>query len=249
MNSIFQGTSKPKILLSNLQARQMYQEQADMLGRPLDKADSFQILNSYFEEEILLREAYKQGLDQYDARIRKRLVEKMRVLLYGEFDQPTDQELKTYYELHRDQYKISKSKSFKHVFFSPANYDQVEDKTGILKKLKDGQASESIGEVFPEGAVLHEQTRFDLIRGFGMSFANTLDQADSGVWIGPITSKHGTHFIKVIDIQGLEYLPFEAVKSYLVNDYIQELQEQSFQAKFDSIKKKYTLEIEVEGTE
>ena len=248
LNSIFQGTNKPKILLSNLQARQMYQEQADMLGRPLEKADSAQIINSFFEEEILVREAYEQGLDQYDERIRKRLVEKMRVLLYGKFDEPSDKDLRTYYETHKDQYQISKSKSFRHIFFSPTNYQQVEDKTGILKQLKDGQAAESIGEDFPEGAVFHEKTRFDLIRDFGMSFANTLDQADSGVWIGPITSKHGTHFIKVIDIQGLEYLPYDAVKSYLVNDYVQELQEQSFLTKFDSIKQKYTLEIEVEGT-
>ena len=248
LNSVFQVTGKPKILLSNLQARQMYLEQAEMLGRSLDKTDSTQILNTYFEEEILLREAYKQGLDQYDSRIRKRLVEKMRVLLYGEFDQPTEDELMKYYESNRDQYRISKSKSFRHIFFSQPKYNQIKEKRDVLKELQNGAVLDSIGEDFPDGTVLHEKTRFDLIRGFGMSFANTIDQADSGKWIGPVNSKYGIHFVQVIEIQGLEYLPFEAVKSYLTNDYVQELQEKSFHTKFDSIKQKYDLEVEVTET-
>jgi hypothetical protein len=143
---------------------------------------------------------------------------------------------------------ISKSRSFRHIFYTDTHYQQIENKADVLVQLnQDGSPGEPV-DVFNGGEVFREYTRFDLIREFGMNFANVVDQADTGRWIGPVTSKHGVHFVRILEIQGREFLPYESVKTYLANDYIQELQEKNFQTKFDSLKNKYILEIEMEPT-
>lgn len=235
---------KPKIRITHLQAQQIFQKQFELLGRPLTSEDSSQLIDAYFEKEVLLREAYAQSLDQFDPRIRKRMVDKMRTLLYGAFEDPDPDSLKAYYSRHKDRYKISKSKSFEHVFFTKEHYELAKTNRNILQSLKNGQLPDSLGESFEQGRYLEEKTRFDLIREFGMGFANALDAADINIWIGPVPSQYGVHFVRINAIQGLEYLPFESVKSYLVNDYVQNLQEMNFVLKIDSLKQKYDLEIE-----
>lgn len=246
LNAFMADKDQPTITLTYYQALQMIEDQSKLLGRPLTKNDSALLIDSFFEDEILLRESYKQGLDQYDSRIRKRLIDKMRVVLYGDFEDPSEDSLRVFYRQHKEQYRISKSKSFEHVFFFENHFDQVKKGQDVLKLLKEGQDPDLLGDAFYQGKKFNEMTRFDLIREFGMTFANMVDQAQTGSWAGPISSKHGIHFVKITEVQGLEYLPFEAVKSYLINDYVQQLQEKSFQIKMDSISRNYKLDIELQ---
>ncbi len=82
---------------------------------------------AYLREEALVREAQSLGLDQGDAIVRRRLIQKMELLLRGlsEPEPPTDEELRAYYDAHRDQYTRDGTTTFEHAFFRRADPSAV----------------------------------------------------------------------------------------------------------------------------
>ena len=59
---------------------------------------------SAIDDEVLLREAYRRGLDR-DAVVRQHLVQKMRYILGEDEATPTEAELRAYLAANRERYR------------------------------------------------------------------------------------------------------------------------------------------------
>ncbi len=214
------------------------------LGRSLSSSERKQLIDQYVDDEILLREAYKQGLDQGDPYIRKRLTDKMKFSLYDQVNSPDDDILRNYYENHKDHYAAGVRISFEQIFYDKLQYDTIRDKDKILDALNGSAEPENSGGEFPGEDKFENLSRMELIRLFGTSFATAIQKFPAGVWYGPVSSKQGVHYVRITDKQITEYLPLEVIKPAVLNDYIQEQQRSDLRHKIDSLKSGYKITIE-----
>src|SRR5215470_897760 len=72
------------------------------------------LLDGWILNEITFREALAQGLDKGDDMIRERIMQKMRLLIFGglKVDDPTDAELRPWFEARRLRYDVPDLISF-----------------------------------------------------------------------------------------------------------------------------------------
>ncbi|XZZ64234.1 hypothetical protein ACJJIF_21960 (plasmid) [Microbulbifer sp. SSSA002] len=77
------------------------------------------MIDDYIREEILYREAINLGLQEHDQIIRRRLIQKLDYVTGGFSSKIsiTDEDLKNYFKLNQEKYRIEASITFTHVFF------------------------------------------------------------------------------------------------------------------------------------
>jgi peptidyl-prolyl cis-trans isomerase C len=152
------------------------------------------------EDEVLVREARRIGLDTDDAIIRARLVQKMLFLaeeLDGASLPLTDAELRSYFEEHQADYTVDSSVAFVQVFAR-----SQQDALALLGPAEtfsahDPQAIPPLGEPLPVSRRA-EMPLGELRQVYGAAFADALATAPPGVWTGPLESPHGWHLVRVL---------------------------------------------------
>jgi hypothetical protein len=92
------------IVVSPEMARGLADQRSQQLGRPLTAPERAAVVDEYIDEEVLVREAYKQGVDRTDGPIRERLADKMRLLLGREPPMPTREQLESYLKANRARF-------------------------------------------------------------------------------------------------------------------------------------------------
>jgi hypothetical protein len=92
------------IVITPAAAEAAFKLRADTIGRPLTRPERSAVLGELVEEELLVREALRQGVDRQDAVIRSRLADKMRFLLSGEPPAPTQTQLRAYLQANRQRF-------------------------------------------------------------------------------------------------------------------------------------------------
>jgi hypothetical protein len=92
------------IVITPAAAEAAFQLSAESIGRPLTASERSAVLADLVEEELLVREALRQGVDRQDVVIRSRLADKMRFLLSGEPPAPTQEQLRAYLQANRQRF-------------------------------------------------------------------------------------------------------------------------------------------------
>jgi hypothetical protein len=92
------------IVISPEMAQAIVQQQSRLLDRPLSAAERAAAVAQYVDEELLVREAYKRGVDRSDVSVRERLADKMRFLLGGEPPAPTREQLRTFLKVNQARF-------------------------------------------------------------------------------------------------------------------------------------------------
>ena len=92
------------------------EERRALLGRALTDVERQRLLEDWVDQEVLVREAYRRGLDRGDGVIRHRLVEKMRALLAEKRKEPSREELLAFHLEHEERYRSPARVSLEHVF-------------------------------------------------------------------------------------------------------------------------------------
>jgi hypothetical protein len=99
------GDASPDaIVITPAAAEAAFRLRAETIGRPLTEPERSDVLSELVEEELLVREALRQGVDRQDAVIRSRLADKMRFLLSGEPPAPTQEQLRAYLQANRQRF-------------------------------------------------------------------------------------------------------------------------------------------------
>ena len=95
--AIFVGDRRQVITVDAAAQEFLFKQQEDLLLRPLSETEKAEIVQNYVEEEILVREAVSRGFTD-SSRVRTLLVQNMRFFIAGEIPDPTDEELKAWFE-------------------------------------------------------------------------------------------------------------------------------------------------------
>lgn len=171
-------------------------------GTPLTEAERAKITALIVEEEVLVREARRLGLDQSDAIVRRRLVQKMRLLaeqLDGVDQPPTEAEVRGWYEQTRDRWQTGAQYGFVHVFAQT-------DRRAVLDALGpetltpgDDDRPPAAGDPFPLSRRVALTDDDELSNVFGDDLVGALAALPLGSWSEPIRSRYGWHRVKVLE--------------------------------------------------
>ncbi len=220
-------------------------QQRESITQNLVTAEERQaLIQGHIEDEVLLREAYKRGLDKNDYRVRKRILNLMRSSLTEVVPEPSVGQLRAYYEENKERYRTSPSLSFEHVYFSFAGADPPDESAGFLRELAESSDISGMGEFAPMGNRFSKASFQTVAITFGKPFAQAVFELPRNQWSGPIESFRGIHYVRVTGHHDPELPPFEKMEAYLRTDYRMQKSRDSQQRKIDELRKNYDIILE-----
>ena len=218
------------------------EERRELLGRPLRDDERRRLLEEWVDQEVLVREAYRRGLDQGDGVIRHRLVEKMRLVLAEKPGEPGDETLRAFYRENEARYRTPARASFDHVFVGKADESARERLEAWLPALRSGADFRPMGDRFWLGPSLKGVTPAELGRALGDEFARVVFALKPGEWSGPLASVRGLHLVRVAERRDPERASFEDVMRTVREDWFETQERAALECSLRELKKRYRIE-------
>ena len=185
-------------------------------GGPLSPEERQLVEDAYIDEQVLVREALDMGLEA-DRRIDDILVQKMLHVLSGDVIQPTEDELREFYEANRAGYTPESTLTVEEVVIaggSPAAGD-------LVARLRAGASTQEFaGNPDVRASVLREVTGGDLRRLFGPVTAELILSANTEGWIGPHATVRGQHWFRIVEQTTPELPPLDSVRERVRLDWV-----------------------------
>jgi hypothetical protein len=216
-------------------------------GRDPTPKDLDRLVEAEVQEEILYREGLALGLDKDDEIVRRRMAQKMQFLAenVAAAHEPTDAELKTWYDQNQKQFVEPARVSFRHLYFSP-------DRRGASAR---SDAEKALGELNGEaqntrfaGAdpfmfqdYYRDKTSEYLNKEFGPSFATGLEKIPIGSWQGPIESGFGWHLIYVDTVIPARAPSFEEIIADVKQAWLSDQKARAVKQAYEDLRTKYTV--------
>jgi hypothetical protein len=208
-------------------------------GRPITDEERQAMIDSHIEDEVLMREALRRGLEKKDSRVRKRLLTVMRSTLDEQVPEPTRAELQAYLRENADKYGAREAVTFDQVFFSFGNEPAASD--AILEQLQDDADFRKMGERSWAGYTMRKMTRQEMLPVFGGEFADQVLELTPNEWTGPLESVRGVHFLRVTERQTLPAPTFDQMEDYLRQDWMFNRRRAVQTKKIKNMRKRYRV--------
>lgn len=211
LQAVFTSDSRDQVLISKAAVDYLIEEEENLLLRPLTTPERRDVINLLIEEEMLVREARKLGFEN-SSRIRRLLIQNMRVFLAKDVPEPSDKDLRAYFEANPDQFLVPLRYSIKHVSFK----DPPEALEDVLVQLRNGADPATLGDDVPGlGVAIQGPSAAELSVLFGPDAAREIVDIKDDEWHGPMTSNYGVHFIQVTERRPSRQMQFEEVAGTL----------------------------------
>ena len=223
--------------------------------RPPTDDDIRALLFAHIEEEALMREALKRGLDKDDTIIRRRLAQKMRFIIEDIDEQtlPKRAVLEKAYTENIERFSLAETRSFAHIYVNPdtkgENLDAEIARIDAQLKGQAGPKSDqepwhALGDPFMLQRLYKNLSQSDVRRLFGAEFAGRLFEITADSWQGPIDSAFGRHLVYVQRIKPGKIPAFEDVKDEVEQFWRDENQRLTNQSELRSLIKRYKVNVE-----
>ncbi len=233
LEAYFSAGQKARIVIDQATADYLIRQREDLELRVLDASERANVIDGYVEDEILYREAYRRGLDQGDSRMRRNLILKMRGLITGDLEAPGEDELRRFFETHRDR------------FVRPARYD-IEQVTFDADALipDDFDAALAAGTIRSRRQPGMPQS---LLAGtFGTDAGRAILAASGSEWLGPFEMPDGFQFLRVLDRIPERVAEYESVRAYLAGDWMMDRSRKLIREEVNRVAADYEVVIEAD---
>ncbi|HEV7385915.1 MAG TPA: peptidylprolyl isomerase [Phenylobacterium sp.] len=227
---------------------QLSRSYALQFGTPPDAATLDQIVQDDLRDEMLFRQGRALKLDQDDAIVRRRVVQKEQFLIQNLHApaEPTEAQLAAYYAQHAERYAAPPRAGFSHIYFAVgADGDagaQARARAAVAHIPAGVTRAPERGDAFPD---LYDFAAFEpqqVERLFGRTeFAAAVFAAPVGRWSGPYRSAYGWHLLYV-DARAAGGRPaLSEVRDRVRSDYLQAAQDRANAAAFAQIARRFTV--------
>lgn len=217
VNYYVSALSREKIVIDRETVEYLIQERERLELRTLSPDERRDLIKAHVEDELLYREAYQRGLDRSDSRMRRNLILKMRGLLIDRIADPSEADLRAFYQRHRDRFVQPATWTLDHIYFS----DLRKVPGDLLQRLNRGADPSTFGQYLPGyGRRMSDLTRPMLVRAFGVDTAAHIIETKDADWHGPWTSTVGAHFVRVAERFPDRALNYEEAQPYLENQWM-----------------------------
>jgi hypothetical protein len=218
--------------------------------RPPTEVELRGLVDSRVREEVLYRAALAVGLDRDDVVVRRRMVQKMELLTQdlALLADPTDDELRTFFEERREDYNVPPRISFSHVYFNADRRGAAaeDDARRLLAEIRERGTTRDAAELGDRFMLQHDyalQTPLDVQRLFGEGFADALFEMEPG-WHGPVVSGYGIHLVNIGQRVEKRVREYEEIRDRLVIDYNRLRRDRANEALYESLVDGYSVEID-----
>jgi hypothetical protein len=214
------------------------------------------LINDYVREEALHREALALGLDRNDYVIRRRLVQKVEFIAQGFSEAAAEMdgdELREFFETNRENYYISPSITFTHVFFDNDRHGLEGAERLATQKLREFKEAATAfsdatkhGDRFPYLVNYVERGPDYVASHFGDAMMRSLFslQATDKEWHGSFQSSYGSHIVMVTKNAAGRDPAIEEVQARVVSDAEYEAGRERTAAALTEIVADYDVELE-----
>lgn len=222
---------------ADIDGRLFMQEMAT--GQALSEEQREYFTAAFVEEQILVQEALKMGLDD-DARIHDILAQKMRHVLSGDIIQPSESELEAFYQANLERYRTLPTLDTYEIVFNSRETLPAE----LLGQLAAGAEAESMLSLSPGNLdSLPNVNRLDLSNIFDELFAEQVFDADIGPWQGPYLSNRGQHWLQVKSRTPSVLPSLAEIRDRVRLDWIGMEEDQRLQTEIERLWEQYTIRI------
>jgi len=152
----------------------------DQLGRPASPTEARAVITNWKADEVLYREALREGVDREDSSVRNLLISKMRdrLLLQTRIPDPTDADLAQFLEQHRRDFEAPLLYEHEFVAFSKEDPRAEAERAKYRQKLATGATPASLGLRSTVANVSRERIEQDL----GPGLAEQVARLPQGEW-------------------------------------------------------------------
>jgi peptidyl-prolyl cis-trans isomerase C len=219
-------------------------------GRPAPTPEQMRsLVESKVREEVLVREALALGLDKDDTIIKRRLAQKMEFLTedLSTVPEPTNAELEAWFKDNAERFTLPPRVSFQHLYFSPDRRGSGarEDAALALAKLAsapaDVPAAAELADLFMFQDSYGDRTPEQLVKLFGLRFAQELFKLKPGSWQGPVESGYGWHLVFIDAITPSRVPAFEEVEADAKSEWIVERRAESKRKMYEAMRARYQV--------
>jgi hypothetical protein len=219
-------------------------------GREPSGAELDHLIESYVHDEILYREGVTLGLDRDDIVVKRRVRQKIEVMVEEDAatGTPTDSDLSAYLAANQMHFAQPAILTFQQIFLgpSPSGPDVLKAAAVMRTAMRNGADPQELGKpsLLPGRMT---QTPADLVaRDFGPSFAAALEEVPIGEWLGPIDSSFGAHYVRVSARQPAVAPPLADVRDQVVREWEHERRQRAGNAAYARMRRAYDVTIDPE---
>ena len=205
-----------KIVISQAKQNQLtYIWQKKHMRKPT-KEELQHLIDGEIYAEVMSREAVKLGLEKEDGIIRRRLVQKMTFVSsnFASLVTPTDKQLKTYLEQHKEQFMAPKRISF------------TLRSDGLLNKENNAMS------------------QWDVSRVYGKAFTAKLFTLPVSEWSYDVLSAYGKVAVFVKEKTSAKVLDFKRIRPQLKAAWQLQEKEKLDKKFYETLKREYRIEVE-----
>jgi len=216
-------------------------------GREPTSAELDRLVEAEVKEEILYREGLALGLDKDDEIVRRRMAQKMQFLAedVAAAHQPTDSELKAWFDQNAKQFEEPARLSFRHIYFSPdrrgANAEADAGKALTKVKGEPQDVKFAGADPFMFQDFYRDKTAEYLGKEFGPPFAAAVGKLPPGSWQGPIESGFGWHLVFVDTVIQARAPAFEEIEPDVKQAWLADQKEKAVKKAYEDMRAKYTV--------
>ncbi|WP_239806226.1 peptidyl-prolyl cis-trans isomerase [Croceicoccus hydrothermalis] len=203
------------------------------------------LIDRYVEEQALYREAVAWGLDDGDIAIRRRLGQSLRFALRPDIaETPSQDTLRRYFRRHAARYREPETIGFDHVFYDAGRGGE------------DAALSRARAAGLPPADWLAAGERFAYQRSFvgagpnriasvmGDDFADRIAQLPTGEWTGPVRSRLGWHYVRIVRRDAGSDPRYEDVREAVLDDWYRERRAAGMNAATRAVVARYDARID-----
>ena len=195
------------------------------------------LIDLWIMNEITYREALAQGLDRGDEMIRERIMQKMRLLIFGNVAvaEPTRGELQQWLDDRRARYDLAGTLSFFEVPIGGP--ETATEAANVLRQIQSGEEAE---EIRLRARVFAKRPRTTIAEAFGNEFVDRLVALPRGEW-QTLQSRSGWHIVRLDGVEGGHRVTLDEVMDQVLYDAKQERIRTAAVAAIREIGKSYVI--------
>lgn len=234
-----------RIVVSQAQVDMLATQFQSTWNRPATAEEINGLVDNWIREEILYREGKALGLDRDDAVIRRRVRQKLDVMIEESATQapPSEAHLQAYLDAHPDTFRQPPLVSFRQIYLG-ADAEVEQRAASALAALARGADPASLGQ--PTLQPLEgERQPLDLVaRDFGREFADQLAVAPIGEWGGPFASGFGGHLVQVTWRQAAAVPALADVRDIVLREWENARRQRAHAESLASLRSRYEIDIQ-----
>jgi hypothetical protein len=242
------GSQTAQIVVSREAFERMNTQFIKTWQRQPTEEEQKRLTEDLIRNEIFYREAIAIGLDRDDAVLKRRLRQKMEFIYENISDlaEPSDEDLQTFMETHREKYITDPEIGFHQVYINvhQRGDNAVSHAQRLLGWLEKGADPNTIGDVTLLEPQMPLSPLRDIARQFGDEFTQYLLKSTLGKWTGPISSGYGLHLVLVTDRISSRLPDLEAIRTVVRRDWMAEQQRALKDAAYAKLRQRYTVIVE-----